>query len=99
MQLIVFSGLPGTGKSKLADYASKKLSVPIFAKDWVEATLWRNDIRNEQSSGVIAYDILTSLAEEQLKLGLSVILDSVASSISIRITWRVLAKNITHNSL
>jgi adenylate kinase family enzyme len=38
LKLIIFSGLPGVGKSKLADYASKHLGLPIIAKDWVEAT-------------------------------------------------------------
>jgi predicted kinase len=35
--------------------------------------------------------LLTTLAERQLQLGQSVILDSVASTLSIRATWRALA--------
>jgi predicted kinase len=92
MKLIIFSGPPGAGKSKLADYASRKLCVPILAKDWIEATLWQNGIKTDSNSGAIAYDILTSLAEEQLERNVSVILDSVATTKSIRDTWRSLAK-------
>lgn len=94
MKLIIFSGLPGAGKSKLADHASKELSLPIFAKDWVEAALWRSDprIRTELNSGSIAYDMLTVLAKEQLENGLSVIIDSVATTEGIRSTWRSLAQ-------
>jgi predicted kinase len=41
MKLVVFSGLPGTGKSALAEQAGRKLGIPVFAKDWLEATLLR----------------------------------------------------------
>jgi predicted kinase len=40
----------------------------------------------------VGYDLLTVLAERQLSLGQSVILDSVASTGSIRNTWRDLGK-------
>ena len=40
MKLIIFSGLPGTGKSTLAETAGKDLSIPVFAKDWLEAILF-----------------------------------------------------------
>jgi predicted kinase len=92
LKLIIFSGLPGVGKSKLADYASKHLGLPIIAKDWVEATLWKSDIRAANNSGAIAYDLLTDLAKEQLRRNVSVILDSVAVSQGIRDEWRTLAE-------
>lgn len=43
------------------------------------------------STGYAAYELLTVLAEHQLRLGGSLILDSVATSASIRATWRGLA--------
>ena len=91
MKLIIFSGLPGAGKSKLASHAGNRLSLPVFAKDQLEAALWRAGVGPEMNSGSVAYDLLTSLAEEQLSLGISVILDSVATSSTIRETWRALA--------
>lgn len=93
-RLIVFSGLPGTGKSSLAEAVAHELDVPVFAKDWVEATLVRCGLERAvgapQSSSV-AYELLTTLAERQLCLGQSAILDSVAGSPSIRTRWRELA--------
>jgi len=94
MNLIIFSGLPGTGKNSLAEAVGRKLSIPVFAKDWLEATLVRNELlpsRPDKPLGSAGYQLLTMLAERQLMLGQSVILDSVASTRSIRETWKTLA--------
>jgi len=95
MKLIVFTGLPGTGKSALAEAVGRQLGIPVFAKDWLEATLLRSELiqaKTEKSLGAVGYDLLTVLAERQLMLGQSVILDSVASTESIRSTWRNLGE-------
>lgn len=95
MKLIVFSGLPGAGKSALAEAVGQKLGIPVFAKDWLEATLLRAELapaNPEKPLGSAGYQLLTMLAERQLRLGQSVILDSVASTQSIRSTWRALAR-------
>lgn len=100
MKLIVFSGLPGTGKSTLAESVGKELHVPVFAKDWLEANLLRNGLVptiNEKPLGFASYDLLTTLAERQLMLGQSVILDSVASTETIRDTWRQMSKRYSAN--
>ena len=95
MRLVVFSGLPGTGKSALAESVGRELRIPVFAKDWLEATLLRCELaptNQDKPLGSAGYQLLTVLAERQLMLGLSVILDSVASTQSIRSTWKELAK-------
>jgi predicted kinase len=94
MKLIIFSGLPGTGKSTLAESVGKALGIPVFAKDWLEATLLRTGLKpaNEAHSLSFAgYELLTVLAGRQLMLGQSVILDSVAGSLAIRRKWLQLA--------
>ena len=98
MKLILFSGLPGTGKSTLAEAVGRHLSIPVFAKDWLEATLLQsewiasNPSNPEKSLGFVGYQLLTTLAERQLMLHQSVILDSVASTQSIREAWRRLSE-------
>jgi predicted kinase len=90
MKLIIFSGLPGTGKSTLAEAVGKALEIPVFAKDWLEAALLRSGLRPtsaDKSLGYAGYELLTVLAKRQLMLGQSVILDSVAASRTIRDTW------------
>jgi hypothetical protein len=90
-QLIVFSGLPGTGKSELAEAAGQALGVPVFAKDWMESTVKAFGRTRDERAGDIGYGLLTTLAGRQLRLGQSAILDSVASTESIRQAWRALA--------
>jgi predicted kinase len=89
-QLIVFTGLPGTGKSSLAEMSGRELGIPVFAKDWLEASLVRVGITagSEKLMGYAGYELLTTLAERQLHLGQSAILDSVASFSWIRERWR-----------
>lgn len=95
MQLIVFSGLPGTGKSAMAEAVGQAMGIPVFAKDWLEATLLRCELQaggpGGPTLGYASYELLTVLAERQLRIGCSVILDSVASTASIRSEWRGLA--------
>jgi predicted kinase len=91
MQFIVFAGLPGTGKSSIAEAVGRELGIPVFAKDWLEATLRRSGLGPSTDVGYAGYELLTTLAQRQLQLGQSVILDSVASIESIRTRWHELA--------
>jgi predicted kinase len=62
MKLIVFSGLPGTGKSSLAEAVAKDLGIPVFAKDWLEATLLRSGLVptvEDKPLGFAGYELLT----------------------------------------
>jgi predicted kinase len=91
--LIVFSGLPGTGKSTLAEASGRALGWPVFIKDRLEAALWRSGITRDvgRGSGWAGYELLTVLAEQQLRLGQAAILDSVAPRGGLRRQWRELA--------
>src|SRR5262249_45043142 len=65
------------------------------AKDTLEATLLRAGLAQMDDASAIlgrmGYDLLTELARRQLHLGQSAILDSVASTATIRAAWRSLA--------
>ena len=90
MTLVVFSGLPGTGKSVLAEYAAGQLACPVFCKDRLEASLLLSGVPKDRASWA-GYDLLTTLAAEQFRLGQSAILDSVAAYERIRVRWQGLA--------
>jgi predicted kinase len=91
-RLVIFTGLPGTGKSTLAERAAEILGCPLFSKDVLEAALLRGGFEPGPMTGFAAYELLTTLAEAQLRLGQSAVLDSVATFERIRTAWRHLAE-------
>lgn len=88
--LIVMSGLPGSGKSTLAEQLAVALSLPILSIDPIEAAMWRSGLAAE-TTGVAAYEVARALADEQLRLGLSVIVDAANLIELAREMWRTLA--------
>ena len=88
--LIVLSGLPGSGKSTVAEGLSRTLSIPLFSVDPIEAAMWRGGLSKDQP-GIAAYDVAIALADEHLRLGHSVIVDAVNPIETPRAAWRGLA--------
>jgi predicted kinase len=72
--LILVSGLPGCGKTTLARRVAGTLRAPLFAKDRVQRVL-RDHVPG--AAPLDGYRLLLDLADEQLALGLSVVLDAV----------------------
>jgi len=73
-KLIIFSGLPGTGKSTFASRLAHELRMPLLCIDDVVGDIPENpDIAFWDSKVAI----LLRLVDVQLELGLSVIVDSV----------------------
>jgi predicted kinase len=74
MKLILFSGLPGVGKSTLAKKLARELQLPLLCIDDVIGEIPEN-------AGVPFWDsrvaILLDVVKTQLELGLSVIVESV----------------------
>ena len=89
-QLIVLAGLPGSGKSTVAEGLSRELSAPVFAVDPIEAAMWRSGLAKAET-GVAAYGVAVALADEHLRLGHSVIVDAVNPVEAPRAAWRDLA--------
>jgi len=92
LKIIVVSGLPGSGKSTIAEALAKKLQFPILSVDPVESSILKSGIARSFKTGLAAYIIVQTLASEQLKLGMSVIIDAVNPVQEARDMWYELQK-------
>ena len=75
-RLIVTSGVPGSGKSTIAEGLARALQAPIFSVDPIEAALWVSGL-SKDDTGVAAYKVAHSMASENLQQGLTVVVDAV----------------------
>ncbi len=85
-KLIILSGLPGVGKTAIAKVLARKMHAVHLRIDTIEQAIkrCRKEITNMDDTGyVVAYKV----AEDNLKLGLSVIADSVNPIEITRKAW------------
>lgn len=93
MRFILVVGYPGTGKTTLSCTLGQILQVPVVSKDTIRDTCALCSFDYE-SVGDLAYELLIAVARDQLKLGLSVILDSASTKVHRRQQARALAKEL-----
>ena len=78
--LLIVNGHPATGKTTLAQFLSRRLTLPLLSKDYVKETLGDHlGIASYEDSvrlGLAAIETIFTLAEAWLRSGLSVILES-----------------------
>jgi predicted kinase len=90
--LIVLSGLPGTGKSTVADGIARALRLPVLSVDPLESAILRAGIAPSFKTGLAAYLVAESLADGYLASGLNPVIDAVNSVEQAREMWRALAR-------
>lgn len=96
-QLIVFAGMPGTGKSSLAREVARRLQAVYLDKATIKdgtlalAEKMKLD-QGEALAGPLSYELLVDLARDNLSLGLSVVLDSPAAYQVFRERVKALAR-------
>lgn len=85
------SGLPGTGKSAIADALGRARRLPVLSVDPVESALIRAGIAPGGETGLAAYLVVEALADAVLAAGVAVIVDAVNGVDEARAMWRQLA--------
>ena len=93
MVLAVFAGLPGVGKSTLAERVGAVLPAAVLAVDTVDSTMRAYDV-TEPRPGYAAYGVVAALAEAQLRMGHHVIIDAVNPVKAARRIWVELAERL-----
>ncbi|WP_033219099.1 AAA family ATPase [Kitasatospora phosalacinea] len=89
--LIVMAGLPGAGKSAVAEELGRRLGAPVVSVDPIEAAMWRAGVARSEPTGLAAYVVAEAVADGVLALGQTVIVDAVNAVAAARTQWRSLA--------
>ena len=84
-RLVLVTGLPGTGKSTMADVAATELGAAVLGHDWAMSGLRPYpelqealDAMGRRGHRGVGWSILWALGRSQLRRGLPVVLDGVA---------------------
>lgn len=89
--LVTMSGLPGVGKSSIARSVAKSNGLFLVELDHLEGPLLKQGIRGDDL-GWSVYDMIATLAEDNLALGHSVLLDAVGWTNDVRARWADVAE-------
>ncbi|KTD17046.1 AAA family ATPase [Legionella jordanis] len=87
--LIIFSGLPGVGKTTISRKLAQALKAVYLRVDTIEQAL--TSTTNSDFIGPEGYVISYAIAKENLKLGLNVVADCVNPLEITRKAWRKVA--------
>lgn len=98
---MVFSGLPGVGKSAIAEAVGSRLPAAVISVDIIETAILRSGIPRSFETGLAAYEVGAALGAQQLRLGMSAIADAAndlevgrsiwrAAALGAGATWRVI---------
>jgi predicted kinase len=89
--LVAMGGLPGTGKSSVAQAIARALRVPILSVDPIESAILDAGIEQGYPSGLAAYLVAERLALDFLASGIGVVIDAVNGVPEARGTWERVA--------
>jgi len=84
----VVSGLPGVGKTSVAEAVAARVESVHLSIDAVEESILACGPPSGWWVGVAAYEAARAMAEQNLRLGHDVVVDAVNDSEPARQTWR-----------
>ena len=90
--LIVLSGLPATGKTDLAAAVARELGAVLLSVDPVDSALASEGVRETGLAGRAAYAVVGAMAEQNLALGTTVVVDAVNAVGEAKTFWIELAR-------
>ncbi|MBA2719515.1 MAG: ATP-binding protein [Chloroflexi bacterium] len=92
--LIVLSGLPATGKTAVAAAVARELRAPLLSVDPIDSALAQVGVDDTDPPGLAAYAVVGAIAEDNLALGLTVVVDAVNAVGEAKTFWIELARRL-----
>src|SRR5207244_382639 len=85
-------GLPATGKTALATALARELGAVLLSVDPVDSALLQTGVRETGHPGLAAYAVVGAMAEQNLALGTTVVVDAVNAVGEAKTFWIELAR-------
>lgn len=89
--LIAMAGLPGAGKSTIAQVIAGRLTIPVVSVDPIETAILRAGIDADQPTGLAAYLVAETLARTVIASRGGIVVDAVNAVNPAREQWVNLA--------
>lgn len=92
--LIAMAGLPGAGKSTIAQVIASRLGIPVVSVDPIETAILRAGIDADQPTGLAAYLVAETLARTVIVSRGGIVVDAVNAVNPAREQWVNLAASM-----
>ncbi|MET9629562.1 AAA family ATPase [Lentzea sp. NPDC006480] len=93
-KVVLIAGIPGTGKSTLAESLARTLRRPIVSMDWVQGTLTQfPELSDETARALVDLNIVALIARH-VQLGVDVIVDVAGHTREARAQVRELVERL-----
>lgn len=89
--LIVMAGLPGSGKTTVAEAVGARVGLPVVSVDPIESAILSAGIDADQPTGLAAYLVTETIADAVLAGGGGIVVDAVNAVEPAREQWVRLA--------